>query len=399
MNKLIKTEAEHAVAMERLDALMDIDPAPGTTEADELELLAHLIEQYESEAYPAELPDPIEAIRFRMEQEGLTQKDLVPIFGSASRVSEVLHRKRPLSLAMMRRLNAELGIPAEVLLQAPKAELPEPFPVDRVKPAVIKHMCESGWFGAVTNVRAIKDRLEEKLSEFFGPGMDLNAIPAHYRKTNSSQYVSDPVALLAWKTRVQQRADALTDLPAYSAEYVNDEFVKWLTGLSTRPDGIQQAIDALRERGIGFIYEPRVPGTHLDGAALHSKRGNPIIALTARHDRIDNFWFCLLHELGHVKLHLGEKAEILDDDLDQTATTKTEKAADHFALEATIRKNEWPRIKRFSTSPQRIQQMAMQRMLHPAIIAGRIRKEDGNYRKFSKLIGQGAIRCQLEALD
>ncbi|MFW5857411.1 MAG: helix-turn-helix domain-containing protein [Planctomycetota bacterium] len=116
INKLIKTEADHAAAMERLGALMDLDPKPGSAESGELELLAHLIEQYEREAFPIDLPDPIDAILFRLEQAGLAREALVPVIGSASKVSEVLNRKRPLSPAMMRRLHADLGIPAEALL-------------------------------------------------------------------------------------------------------------------------------------------------------------------------------------------------------------------------------------------------------------------------------------------
>jgi HTH-type transcriptional regulator/antitoxin HigA len=135
MNKLIKTEAEHADALERLSALMDAHPAEGSKEADELELLGHLIEQYEQKAFPRSLPDPIEAIQFRMEQAGLKRKDLAPLLGGASRVSEVLSGKRALSPAMMRRLHADLDIPAEVLLQEPKASLPKEFPQEKLASA------------------------------------------------------------------------------------------------------------------------------------------------------------------------------------------------------------------------------------------------------------------------
>jgi len=295
----------------------------------------------------------------------------------------------------MRRLQAELGIPAEVLLQKPAAELPDAFPIDKFKAPVIKHMCAEGWFGTVTTVREIKDQLEEKLAAFFGPSFDINAIPAHYRKSTHGSYEPDAFALFAWKTRVQQKADALPDLPEFSPGLINEDFLKLLTGLSTRANGPREAITALHERGIGFIYEPHLPGTHLDGAALHNQKGNPIIALTARHDRIDNFWFCLLHELGHVKLHLGAKGEILDDDLDQKRTSKIEKDADYFALETTIPARRWKAVRLACQTPLALRQVARAQMLHPAIIAGRIRKETGNYTRFSKLIGHGLVRQQL----
>lgn len=120
--KLIKTEEENEAALKRLDEIFDAEP--GTPEGDEAELLTALIEMYEKKAYPIDLPDPIEAIKFRMEQQGLKRKDLVPYIGSAPKVSEVLAGKRPLSLTMIRNLVKGLGIPAEVLLQEAGADLP-----------------------------------------------------------------------------------------------------------------------------------------------------------------------------------------------------------------------------------------------------------------------------------
>ena len=116
--KVIKNEVDYQSALAHVAELMDA--APGSREEEELELFSLLVEQYELEHYPVPLPDPVEAILFRMEQEGLTRKDLATYMGSPSRVSEVLNRKRPLSLAMIRALNAGLGIAAEVLLQDPR---------------------------------------------------------------------------------------------------------------------------------------------------------------------------------------------------------------------------------------------------------------------------------------
>jgi HTH-type transcriptional regulator / antitoxin HigA len=101
--KVIKTEKDYESALARINDLMDVDP--GTPEGDELELLVTLVELYEKAKYPIDLPDPVEAIKFRMEQLGLRQKDLIPFIGSRSKVSEVLSRQRPLSIAMIRKLN------------------------------------------------------------------------------------------------------------------------------------------------------------------------------------------------------------------------------------------------------------------------------------------------------
>jgi len=119
--KVIKTEADYDIALGRINDLMDADP--GTPEGDELEVLVTLVELYEKKAHPIGLPDPIEVIKFRIEQLGMKHKDLIPFLGSRTKVSEVLSRQRPLSIAMIRKLHEELGIPAEVLLQEPGPKL------------------------------------------------------------------------------------------------------------------------------------------------------------------------------------------------------------------------------------------------------------------------------------
>ncbi|MBK6609631.1 MAG: helix-turn-helix domain-containing protein [Sphingobacteriales bacterium] len=114
--KLIKNENDYNQALERLEKIFDVKP--GTEEGDELEILGILIDNYEKEHFPIELPDPIEAIKFRMEQLNYSQNDLAEIIGLKSRVSEILNRKRKLSLGMIRKLSEKLHIPSEVLIQA-----------------------------------------------------------------------------------------------------------------------------------------------------------------------------------------------------------------------------------------------------------------------------------------
>lgn len=113
-NKLIKTEEEYESALARIDELFDSEP--DTPEGDEFELLVSLVEIYEKEHYPIEAPDPISAIKFRMEQEGLTNADMVAYLGSRSKVSEVFSGKRQLSITMIRKLVEGLHIPAEILI-------------------------------------------------------------------------------------------------------------------------------------------------------------------------------------------------------------------------------------------------------------------------------------------
>src|SRR5687768_10469574 len=113
--KLIKTEEDYQLALQRLEQIFDAEP--DTQDGDELEVLSFLIDSYENEHFPIEAPDPIEAVKFRMEQLGMKQKDLAEVMGFKSRVSEVLNRKRKLTLEMIRRLHKTLNIPTNVLIQ------------------------------------------------------------------------------------------------------------------------------------------------------------------------------------------------------------------------------------------------------------------------------------------
>jgi HTH-type transcriptional regulator/antitoxin HigA len=113
----IRTKADYKAALREVSAYFDNEPEPRTPEGERFEVLLTLVEAYEAKHFPVELPDPVEAIKFRMEQAGLTPKDLVPAIGRLNRVYEILGRKRPLTLAMIWRLHEKFGIPAESLIR------------------------------------------------------------------------------------------------------------------------------------------------------------------------------------------------------------------------------------------------------------------------------------------
>jgi len=119
----IRTEVDYKTALREVSAYFDSDPAPGTPDGDRFEVLLTLVEAYEAKHYPINLPDPVEAIKFRMEQAGLSPKDLVPAIGRLNRVYEILNRKRPLTLNMIWRLHEKFGIPAESLIRPIKLPL------------------------------------------------------------------------------------------------------------------------------------------------------------------------------------------------------------------------------------------------------------------------------------
>jgi HTH-type transcriptional regulator/antitoxin HigA len=115
--KPVKTKADYKAALKEIESLMAEEG--DTPEGERLDVLVTLVEAYEDKHFPMDLPDPIEAIKFTMEQKGLTAKDLVPMIGRLNRVYEVLSRRRPLTIAMIQRLHSDLGIPAESLIKQP----------------------------------------------------------------------------------------------------------------------------------------------------------------------------------------------------------------------------------------------------------------------------------------
>lgn len=113
----IHNESAYKAALKEISILVDLDPEVDTQEGDRLEIMATLVQAYEAQHFPIELPDPIEAIKFRMEQSGMSPKDLVPMIGRSNRVYEVLNRTRPLTLIMIRKLHEQMGIPVESLIK------------------------------------------------------------------------------------------------------------------------------------------------------------------------------------------------------------------------------------------------------------------------------------------
>jgi HTH-type transcriptional regulator/antitoxin HigA len=164
--KLIKTKHDHEQALARLMNLMDIDVEPNSAESDELDVLALLIEKYEQEMFPIDPPDPVEAIKFRMEQQGLIKKDLIPYIGSAPKVTEVLNGTRNLSINMIRKLHQGLGISLDVLIKEPAHQKAISSNVDW-EAFPIAEMRSRGYFdGFSGSARELKEYCAETLTSF-----------------------------------------------------------------------------------------------------------------------------------------------------------------------------------------------------------------------------------------
>lgn len=389
--KVIKNEADYEAALARIDELMDADP--GTPEGDELELLVTLVELYEKVAHPIGLPDPIEAIRFRMEQIGMKQKDLIPFIGSRSKVSEVLSRQRPLSISMIRKLHEGLGIPAEILLREPGGKFVRPAEGVEWERFPLAEMLKRNWVDFQGSLAEAKKQNEELIAAWSAP-LGVNALqPALLRQHVRSGSEADGYALAAWRIRVSLSA-LEQNAPKYQAGSVTHDFVRDLVRLSYLDNGPLLAREFLLKSGIHFVVEGHLPHTHLDGAAIKLPDGSPLLALTLRHDRLDNFWFTLCHELAHVALHFdGEECSAFFDDLDQAGIDTYERDADRWATEALIPSELWhaANMER-NPSIRKIIEFASSLRISPAIPAGRIRNEKRNYKIFSGLVGYRKVR-------
>lgn len=373
----IRTEADHKAALARIDALMDAEA--GSPEADELSVLAELVEAFEAKHFPIELLTPVEAIRFRMEQAGLEPRDLEPYIGSRGKVSEVLSGKQPLTLAMIRALHTHLGIPAEVLVAdaSSAGNIAETSSLDWGR-FPINEMAKRGW---IRSVDAAKAKAKDLIGELIASAGGMKAVPMPLCRRNDAMRKNaktDTYALLAWclKALAASRDQKLTG--SYKSGSITLGALAELAKLSAHDDGPKRAKQALSSWGVHLICVSHLPKTYLDGAALRSVDGSaPIVALTLRYDRIDNFWFSLLHELAHVGRHFNGAAEaaFVDDFSLREAPSRhedpRENEADEWAEEALIPRDLWATAGLKShASYSRIIAFSQRIGVHPAIVAG-----------------------------
>ncbi len=395
--KVIKSGNDYAQAMARFTALMTIDPKDGSKEDGELELLALVIEDYERKIVPPVAPDPIEAILFRMDQMKLGRKDLEAYIGSTSKVSEVLSRKRPLSLSMIRRLHSGLDIPADVLIGSAETstQVVGEEPQMEYAKFPLKEMMERNCFGDFKgNVQRLKDYAEDLVLKFMKGLLPKQAEPAFLRAPLHQRGARDAnaYALLAWRLCVIKNARAKPAPRDYKKGCITAKWLKDLARLSAFDDGPRLAKEQLGMAGITLVIEPHFKGTYLDGAAMLDG-GHPIVAMTLRHDRLDNFWFVLLHELAHVAKHLDEANPLFTDDLDShDGLDRKEQEADEMASEALIPQAAWDKsTARTSHLTKDVVALAEKLGVHPSIVAGRVRHETKSYRLLAKQLGHGQV--------
>ena len=283
--KVLKTESDYRRALERFEILMAA--RKGTRAYDERDVLAVLIERYERERYPISSPDPIEAIKFRMEQQGLTRRDMEPYLGGKSKVSEVLARRRELTLAQIRALNSNLGIPAEVLIRKPQDALPEVL--ERAMARLpFREMQKNGAFRAL-GFASVKGREEEAVRWLYQQAGSFDVASAVGFRQSASMRVNartDRYALLGWCLQVLGEAREPPVKKPFSKVPLTIDSARALVALSSLDDGPRQAQLRLAKMGIVTVVVPHLRRTYLDGAAFLQPDGTAVIGLTLRYDRL-----------------------------------------------------------------------------------------------------------------
>lgn len=256
-----------------------------------------------------------------------------------------------------------------------------------------REMAKRKWFDVPRGADLI-ERTKAYFLEAAGPQF---ATALHRKKMRGSTLPNE-YSLLAWQARVLERARSRIEEEAMPSFRLDDRWLIDLARLTRRKDGPKRARQLLAEHGIVLVTEEHLPGTYLDGAAMLSSGDRPVIGLTLRHDRLDNFWFVLFHELGHVFLHLfdGLRYDFFDDESSGTED-KVEIEADRFALNCLIPDEIWDQcLSRFALSEEAVQMEAETLNIDASIIAGRIRKERNNYTILTGLVGHQMVRAQLQ---
>lgn len=326
---------------------------------------------------------------------GLSQRELADIIGVREQQIQRYESERysGISLARYERVLRALGVDLQPKLGRQQFTDDQNYQLEgAISPALLREIREREWIDLPRNISV--NETWAKFASYEEAAYPLGSSRSFHRRTLSADH-SD-LATKLWKSRVLQVADGARSRMKGRFNISDTGWLNQLIRLSVFPDGPSRAVERLREYGILIVIEAHLPQTMLDGAAMLLRDSIPVIALTLRHDRIDNFWFTLLHELGHVYLHFnrGLKDGFIDD-VDEAGSSEVEQEADNFAQSHLISESAWKSSPvRFSKSKDLVVSFARAQGIHPAIVAGRIRRER-DYTIFSDMLGRGQVRAQL----
>lgn len=415
---MIANERQYKISRQQLARLRRSFGQPGADESAEPQTLVHaemnaLSSQIES--ISAEIADyealrsgatiipldvglselPHQLIRARIAR-GLSQRDLADRLGLKEQQIQ-RYESQEYASASLRRLGQiakALGLRVAGATDSPPVAAEGPieqaaldwtgFPV--------KEMYRRGWFQGFSGSLSEALRGAEELVHDFIESSLGEPLVAMYRRKVRAGGSHDSYALLAWQCRVLSVA-AKQDVSRYRAGRMDAKWFDTLVKSSRQSDGPIRARDQLADVGIALVVEPHLAGTYLDGAALLA-RSQPVIGMTLRYDRLDHFWFVLMHELVHVKQHLRRgTVESVFDDLDAHVADEVEQEADAQAGELLIPAKVWrTAVARYTRSHAAVVALAGDIGISASIVAGRIRHEAGNYVILNELVGQGEAR-------
>ena len=345
----------------------------------------------------SDLPDIL--IQARIAR-GMSQKDLADFLGMKEQQIQRYEAERYRSASLDRlveigdALNVQISKRAELIgdtqMQALDPDVWQAFP--------IAEMYKRGWFedfaGSLAQARKAAPEL---LPAFLSGAQSRYAAPALHRKSVRASGQVHEAAIAAWEARVRQLADRDPPMRAFDPGLIDEAWISELVALTLDEDGPVKAVEHLRRIGVRLVVEKHLPGTLLDGASLSTLDDYAIIALTLRHDRLDNFWFTLFHEIGHLKLHVGGEFAAIFDETETPAGSVIEHEADLFAQEALLPVAKWNLgVARFSRNEKAVLTDAKRFGVSPAVIAGRIRREAQDYTLLRGLVGSGDVRRQFD---
>lgn len=331
---------------------------------------------------------------------GLTQKELARKLGLKEQQIQRYEADRygSISLTNFRRIARFLGVNWDMGLSGLFGggwNIARDVSAAEVK-KVLKHARANGWFGDDDPAVLADEQSVNYLQRYVSDHILKYGSPSLLRTGLNVEGHFEDVLLLAWKARVTRRAEQIIAARSVSYRPLDITWLLELARLSQYDDGPVRARDLLLSKGIVLVAEPQIPGMKVDGAAFRLE-GVPVIGLTLRRDTVDNFWFTLLHEVGHVVLHYRAGLSTgFFDDTDTIDVDEIEREANSFASNVLIPEERWKRSPaRITKSTAVVEKFAKELGISPAIVFGRIQKERGNYAIFSNSIGRGAVRKHL----
>ncbi len=330
---------------------------------------------------------------------GLNQKQLAERVGTTqsviSRLEDADYGKH--SLQMLHRIADALHERLEVTI-SPTGEINTTAPEDKsmdlseLPDETIREIRKRDWIPLPRNKTEARDILQT----CFAPRESYRFAA---RQGNVTTRKGNPQAIACWLRKLEIEAENM-DVGEYDAERLKNDLPE-LVKLSAQSDGPEHVPDWLRARGVRLIFVKHLPKTYLDGAAMLADDGNPIIGITLRMNRLDNFWFTLFHEIGHVLLHQKqlEEGAIVDEDIDKRdGEVAIEDEANRFAENAWVLPEKWREFKQRSgkhISKKDIAIFAKEISVTPALVAGRIQHELGRHTHFKEFLEEGTIRERL----